>query len=67
MFFKIILFSCQIEQFMEVGQLNQAVEQLSVLSEMARLLTDSACSNLTKFINEMQLHWKKILLNKLAR
>lgn len=52
---------------MEVGQLNQAVEQLSVLSEMARLLTDSACSNLTKFINEMQLHWKKILLNKLAR
>ena len=59
--------SCQIQQFAESGQLNWAVEQLAVLSELAHLLSDSACCNLTKFVKEMQLHWQKILLNKLAR
>jgi len=58
--------SCQIQQFVEGGQLNWAVEQLSVLSELAHLLSDSACCNLIKFVKEMHIHWQKILLNKLA-
>ena len=61
------VFSFQIQQFVESGQLNWAVEQLTVLSELAKLLSDSRCCNLTKFVKEMHLHWQKILLNKLAR
>lgn len=60
------LHSCQIHQFVDSGQWNWAVEQLSVLSELGLLLSESACCNLTKFVKEMQLHWQKILLNKLA-
>ncbi|XP_068762247.1 RAD50-interacting protein 1-like [Montipora capricornis] len=63
---KIESVSCEIHQFMENGQITWAVEQLSVLSELARLLQNSSCCNLTKFVNEMLLHWQKILLNKLA-
>ncbi|XP_022790195.1 RAD50-interacting protein 1-like [Stylophora pistillata] len=63
---KIESVSCRIHQFVEAGQLNWAVEQLSVLSELAQLLSESACCNLTKFVKEMQLHWRNILLNKLA-
>lgn len=62
-----LMYSCQIQQFVEGGQLNWAVEQLSVLSELAHLLSDSACCNLIKFVKEMHLHWQKILLTKLAR
>ena len=61
------VFSFQLQQFVERGQLNWAVEQLTVLSELAKLLSDSRCCNLTKFVKEMHLHWQKILLNKLAR
>ena len=60
-------YSSQIQQLMENGQTNWAVEQLTVLSELANLLQSSTCINLTNFVNEMQLHWWKILLNKLAR
>ena len=62
-----VINSCEIHQFMENGQITWAVEQLSVLSELACLLQNSSCCNLTKFVNEMLLHWQKILLNKLAR
>ena len=61
------VFSFQLQQFVESGQLNWAVEQLTVLSELAKLLSDSRCCNLTKFVKEMHLHWQKILINKLAR
>ncbi|KAM7441469.1 RAD50-interacting protein 1 [Porites harrisoni] len=63
---KIKSVSFQLQQFVESGQLNWAVEQLTVLSELAKLLSDSRCCNLTKFVKEMHLHWQKILLNKLA-
>ncbi|XP_074606073.1 RAD50-interacting protein 1-like isoform X2 [Acropora palmata] len=63
---KIESVSSQIQQFMENGQTNWAVEQLTVLSELANLLRSSACINLIGFVNKMQLHWQKILLNKLA-
>jgi hypothetical protein len=71
--FLIVLICCcffssnGVQENLEAGLLGPAVDQFSILAAVTNILESSSCENLKLFSQEMQVFWRRVLIEKLSR